>query len=93
MRGPASVILLSVWLLDSCDTVKRANDAEEAAANCEVLAALSEELCEPDDPTTARVFCAWTPKRIPIGHQPPSPITKRSQGGPFGPAMRPLMSL
>ena len=71
MRDPASVVLLAVWLLGGCDTVKRANDAEEAAANCEVLAALSEELCEPDDPTTARVFCAWTPKRIPIGHQPP----------------------
>ena len=70
MRGPASVLLLSVWLLGGCDTVKRARDAEAAAANCEVLTLLSYELCEPDDPTTVRVLCAWTRRTPPIGLQP-----------------------
>lgn len=71
MRGPASVVLLAVWLLGGCDTVKRARNAERAAANCEVLAALSDELCEPDDPEAVRVHCAWTERRIFFPHAPP----------------------
>jgi hypothetical protein len=70
MRGPASVVLLAVWLLGGCDTVKRARDAEAAAFNCVEIAELSYELCEPDDPTTVRVFCGWTRRAPPIGLQP-----------------------
>ena len=70
MRGPASVVLLAVWLLGGCDTVKRARNAEAAAFNCVEIAELSYELCEPDDPTTVRVFCAWTRRTPPIGYQP-----------------------
>lgn len=44
--------------LTACDTVRRANTEEEALANCEVLAALAEEHCGPEDPTFG-VHCAW----------------------------------
>ncbi|MCK6520986.1 hypothetical protein L6R49_06020 [Myxococcota bacterium] len=70
MRGPALVIL-AIWLLGACDTVKRANDAQSAYDNCVVLAELSDELCEPDDPTTLRVHCAWTRRQIWFYHAPP----------------------